>query len=31
MLQEDENMADVYEIPTESEEGDAAMAMLEEQ
>ena len=41
ILQEDENMADadahvdadtdVYEIPTESDEGDAHMAMLEEQ
>lgn len=29
MLQEDENMADVYEIPTESDEGDTSM--LEEQ
>jgi hypothetical protein len=31
MLQEDENMADVYEIPTESDEGDTSMSMLEEQ
>ena len=29
-MQEDENMADVYEIPTESDEGDASMSMLEE-
>jgi hypothetical protein len=31
MLQEDANMADVYEIPTESDEGEGDTSMLEQQ
>ncbi len=31
MLQEDANMADFYEIPTESDEGEGDTSMLEQQ